>query len=68
MSKKPSKELARRTAVKPAKRPTTRALLMAVRELIVQARAGVARAEYGVRIVAALGRQLGCAEPHPRPQ
>lgn len=84
MSTKPSKELARRTAVKPAKRPTTRALLMDVRELIVQARAGVARAvdsglvtlywhvgqrirtdllqekraEYGQKIVSALGTQL----------
>jgi hypothetical protein len=83
MSAKSSKALARRPAAKPAKRPA-RALLTDVRELIVQARAGVARAvdsglvtlywhvgrrirqdilqekraEFGQKIVSALGTQL----------
>jgi predicted nuclease of restriction endonuclease-like (RecB) superfamily len=82
MSERPSKSLARRPAAKVA-RPA-RALLADVREMILQARAGVARAmdsgvtllhwhvgrrirqdilkekraEYGGRIVSALGRQL----------
>ena len=43
MSAKSSKTLARRSAAIPA-RPAARALVMDVRELIVQARAGVARA------------------------
>jgi len=43
MSAKSSRALARRPAAKPAKRPA-RALLADVRELILQARAGVARA------------------------
>jgi len=83
MSARPSKSLLRLTAPKPAGQPA-RALLADVRELILQARAGVARAvdsglltlywhvgrrirkdilkekraEYGERIVSALGRQL----------
>ncbi len=43
MSAKSSKTLARRSAAKPTKRPAARALLMDVRELIVQARESVAR-------------------------
>lgn len=43
MSAKPSTALARRAAVKPAQRPA-RALLADVREMILQARAVVARA------------------------
>ncbi|NOS69126.1 MAG: DUF1016 domain-containing protein [Verrucomicrobia bacterium] len=83
MSAKSSKALVRRFAAKPTKRPA-RALLTDVRELIVQARAGIARAvdsglvtlywhvgrriqqdilkerraEYGQKIVSALGTQL----------
>lgn len=83
MSTKSSKASIRRSATSPAKRPA-RALLTDVRELIVQARAGVARAvdsglvtlywhvgrrirqdilnekraEYGEKIVSALGTQL----------
>jgi hypothetical protein len=83
MSEKSSKVLVRRSAENPSK-PPARALLTDVRELIVQARAGVARAvdsgltmlywhigrrirqdilmekraEYGQKIVSALGTQL----------
>lgn len=83
MSAKSSKALARRSAVKPTKRPA-HALLTDVREMIQQARVGVARAvdsglvalywhvgrrirtdllkekraEYGQKIVSALGTQL----------
>ena len=83
MSAKSSKASSRRSSTTAARRPT-RALLTDVRELILQARAGVARAvdsglvtlywhvgrrirqdilkekraEYGQKIVAALGRQL----------
>jgi len=83
MSSKPSTTLARRPATKLAK-PSARSLLADVRELILQAREGVARAvdsglvtlywhvgrrirqdilkekraEYGERIVSALGTQL----------
>jgi predicted nuclease of restriction endonuclease-like (RecB) superfamily len=84
MSAKSSKTSSRRSLTTAAKRPA-RALLTDLRELILQARAGVARAvdsglvtlywhvgrrirqdilkekraEYGEKIVAALGRQLG---------
>ena len=44
MNAKSSKTLSRPSAAKPAKRPAARALLADLRELIVQAREGVARA------------------------
>lgn len=84
MNAKASKALVRRSSTTPAKRTDARALLVDLRELIVQARAGVARAvdsglvtlywhvgrrirqdilkekraEYGQKIVSALGTQL----------
>lgn len=44
MNVRPSQALAQRSSAKPAKRPDARALLSEVREMILQARAGVARA------------------------